>query len=180
MNSIPFRFSCAPLAAAITLTCVIGMAPAGWAGQATLTWNANTEQDLWGYKIYHGTSPGSYSDSVLTGLTATPDFPQYTVINLTDGSSYYFVVTALDTFGNESAFSNEVSKTIGSASEGSNSDLNISGGSGMGCGFIKPSGPRGGGPSWPVHFGILGSLVVYFLLRKVRRYPAGRDHALTA
>jgi len=33
-----------------------------WAGSATVSWNANAESDLAGYKIYYGTSPR-------TGLT---------------------------------------------------------------------------------------------------------------
>jgi hypothetical protein len=41
----------------------------------------------------------------------------YTVSNLTDGLNYYFVATAYDTSGNESGYSNEVSKTIPSTQQ---------------------------------------------------------------
>ena len=82
-------------------------------GLATLTWNApatNTDgtplTDLSGYKIYYGTASGNYSQTIdVGGITSS------TVSNLTDGTTYYFAVTAYDTSGNESAYSNEVSKT---------------------------------------------------------------------
>lgn len=78
-------------------------------GQAVLTWDANTEPDLAGYKIYmKNSAAGPYSTPhvVLVGPTTT-----YTVTNLSPGT-YWFRITAYDTSGNESAFSNEVQKTI--------------------------------------------------------------------
>jgi hypothetical protein len=93
------------------------------AGTATLSWNANSESDLAGYKIYYGTTPrtGSnpatcglcgYNTNTNVGLTSTPASPSYTITGLTDGTTYYFSVTAYDTSGNESAFSSQVSKNI--------------------------------------------------------------------
>ena len=83
---------------------------------ATLTWNANSESDLAGYKIYYGTLPRtgtgpkdcgmcSYSNKVDVGNVIT-----YKFSNLIGGSTYYFSVTAYDTSGNESAYSVEVLK----------------------------------------------------------------------
>ena len=87
------------------------------AGSATLSWDAPTTNsdgtpltDLAGYKIYYGTDSANYTEIIDTGNTTS-----YQVNNLTDGLTYYFAVTAYDTSGNESAFSNEVSKTIQSA-----------------------------------------------------------------
>ena len=34
------------------------------AENVTVSWDANTESDLLGYKIYYGTSPGSYSQVI--------------------------------------------------------------------------------------------------------------------
>jgi hypothetical protein len=74
---------------------------------ATLTWYANTETDLAGYKIHVGTASGLYNSTVdVRNVTS------YSLPNLTIGTTYYFAVTAYDTDGNESAFSNEVSKSI--------------------------------------------------------------------
>ena len=74
-------------------------------GSAILTWVANTEPDVVGYKVYWGTASRVYQPpTVLTNATAT-------VSNLPPGT-YYFAVTAYDAAGNESAFSREVSKVI--------------------------------------------------------------------
>ena len=79
----------------------------------TLIWEAPTTNaddsaltDLGGYKIYYGTSSGNYTQEVNVGNVNT-----YT-LTLADGATYYFTVTAYDTLGNESEYSNEVNKTI--------------------------------------------------------------------
>ena len=89
------------------------------AGSATLSWNANTESDLAGYRIYYGTSArtgacptGGYPNNINVGNVAA-----YTFSNLTDGSTYYFSITAYDTSGNESCFSSQVSKLIPASSD---------------------------------------------------------------
>lgn len=89
-----------------------------FAGTATLNWNANTESDLAGYKIYYGTSPRTgtdpktcgncgYSNNISVGNVLT-----YVFSNLTDGLTYYFSTSAYDTSNNESSFSGEASKII--------------------------------------------------------------------
>ena len=60
---------------------------------------------LAGYKVYYGTSSGSYSTVIDAGNVTS-----YDVSGLAAGT-YYFVVTAYDTFGSESPFSNEVMRT---------------------------------------------------------------------
>jgi hypothetical protein len=76
---------------------------------ATLTWNANTESDLAGYKIYRATASGAYGAPIATIPAGTVT---YAASGLQAGTTYFFVVTAYDSAGNESAFSNEVSKSI--------------------------------------------------------------------
>jgi len=88
--------------------------PAALSGTATLAWDAPTTNadgtpltDLAGYMVYYGNSPGNYSQNMNVDNVTT-----YTVNNLTDGLTYYFAVTAYDTSGNESGYSNELSKTL--------------------------------------------------------------------
>ena len=76
------------------------------AADVTLSWSSNTEPDLGGYKVYYGAASHTYGNPVVIGLQTS-----YTVTGLSNGT-YYFSVTAYDTSGNESGFSNEVSKTI--------------------------------------------------------------------
>jgi len=74
---------------------------------ATLQWAANSESDLAGYRVYQGTTSGSYGPAVDIGNTTV-----YTAQNLDSGLTYYFAVTAHDTSGNESPPSDEVSHYI--------------------------------------------------------------------
>ncbi len=81
---------------------------------ATLSWtppttNANGTPltDLAGYRIYYGTVSRGYSQSVdVSNVTS------YIIGGFAEGQTYYFAVTAYDTYGNESAYSLETSKTF--------------------------------------------------------------------
>lgn len=84
-------------------------------GTALLSWMPPTENidgsqlvDLAGYRIYYGTSPGGYSDTI--DIT-TPGLSSYLVENLAS-SAWYFAITAINASGIESAVSQEVTKTI--------------------------------------------------------------------
>jgi len=74
---------------------------------ATLQWAGNSESDLAGYKVYQGTTVGSYGLSSDVGMVTT-----HTASNLQAGLTYYFAITAYDASGNESPPSNEVSQYI--------------------------------------------------------------------
>jgi hypothetical protein len=75
----------------------------------TLTWNANKESDLAGYRVYRATSSGTYGAPIATIQGNTTS---YVATGLQLGTTYFFVVTAFDIAGNESAYSNEVSKSV--------------------------------------------------------------------
>lgn len=79
---------------------------------AKLAWDAPTTNadgtiltDLAGYNIYYGTTSRGYINVIDVG-----NVTNYTIGNLSWDIVYYFTVTAYDTSGNESEFSNEVSK----------------------------------------------------------------------
>jgi hypothetical protein len=84
-------------------------------GEATLSWSANTETDLSGYKIYYGTMPrkgdcpkdGGYAKTVEAGNVTT-----YKLGKLDPGATYYFSITSLNNSGKESCFSPEMKKEI--------------------------------------------------------------------
>jgi hypothetical protein len=84
-------------------------------GTALLTWTPPTENtdnsaltDLTGYKIYFGTSPGTYNDTITIN---NPGLSNYLVENLAS-SDWYFAMTAVNSSGIESSYSEEVTKTI--------------------------------------------------------------------
>lgn len=93
------------------------------AGSATLSWNANTESDLSGYKIYYGTASRSGADPKTCGLCGystsvnVGNVRTYTISNLTNNTTYYFSVSAYDTSNNESAFSAQVIKLISKSAD---------------------------------------------------------------
>ena len=76
---------------------------------ATVSWNANTESDLAGYRIYVGTKSGSYG---VVGPFEVTNRTSFTIANLPTGTTYFFAVSAFDKSGNESAKSAEVSKSL--------------------------------------------------------------------
>lgn len=76
-------------------------------GSASLSWTADTEPDLAGYKVYIGTQSGVYNPPIALGTVTT-----YSATNLASGKTYYFCVSAFDSAGNESPCSAEVSKPI--------------------------------------------------------------------
>jgi fibronectin type 3 domain-containing protein len=76
---------------------------------ATLTWNANNDSDLAGYKVYRATASGAYGAPI---ATLQGNVTSYPATGLSIGTTYFFVITAYDKSGNESTFSNEVSKSI--------------------------------------------------------------------
>ncbi|ULA62597.1 MAG: Fibronectin type-III domain-containing protein [Nitrospira sp.] len=78
--------------------------PTSGTATVTLSWTKNTEPDLSYYRVYYGTSSRNYSTSTAVGNTTST-----TISNLTSGQIYYFALTAVDTSGNQSAYSQEVS-----------------------------------------------------------------------
>lgn len=103
----------------IILTLLFALCSHVYAGQATLSWTAPTTNvdgtpltDLAGYKVYYGTSSRGYTTVLNVNNVTT-----YILTSLTDGTTYFFAATAYDTTNNESAYSNEVSKLIGSGSK---------------------------------------------------------------
>jgi hypothetical protein len=87
----------------ITLT-IGGTLPASSSTTATISWNANTEADLAGYRLYQRTTSTTYGQYVPLGKVTS-----YTASNLTVGTVYYFRLTAVDNAGNVSIPSAEVS-----------------------------------------------------------------------
>ena len=98
----------------IILLVIIGVAfNAQAAVEVTATWSANSESDLAGYNIYRSSTSGSGYVKLNSSIIAKTSSPQY--VDSISGSvetTYYYVVTAVDTSGNESSSSNEGSTHI--------------------------------------------------------------------
>lgn len=105
----------------------------------SLQWDANTESNRAGYKIYYDIDSGPPYDGneavegnspidVKIADVEENGKARLTVTGLNDEAVYYFSVTAYNTSGNESGYSNEAS----TGSDGSAGNENSSSG-GSGC-----------------------------------------------
>ena len=84
-------------------------------GAALMSWTSPTDNtdnstltDLAGFKIYYGTFPGEYDRTITIN---NPGLSSYLVENLAS-SDWFFVMTAFNISGIESAYSAEVYKEI--------------------------------------------------------------------
>jgi chitinase len=86
------------------------LSSSAFAGPVTLAWNAVSAPGLAGYRLYYGYASGSYSVVLDVGNSTTA-----ALSGLDVGRTYYFATTAYDGYGDESAFSNQVSYVVPAA-----------------------------------------------------------------
>jgi len=98
-----FGFS-TPFAIMAVVLGLSAFAGISFAGDVNLAWNASTGAA--GYKVHFGTASGAYGTSVDVGTRTT-----YTVTGLAAGT-YYFAVTAYDSSGAQSGFSNQATAAV--------------------------------------------------------------------
>ncbi len=89
---------------------VVSLSAAGVNQQSvTLNWVASTSSNITGYNVYRGTvSGGPYTNLNSTLVTGT----SYTDTTVESGQTYYYVTTAVDSQGVESAYSNQATAVI--------------------------------------------------------------------
>lgn len=78
-------------------------------GSISFEWDPSPVSDLAGYRVYRSTTSGSFGAPIAT-LPASAT--RYQATGLRKGHEYFFVVSAYDGNGNESQFSNQVSRTV--------------------------------------------------------------------
>ena len=101
------RTSSGALRGALILAVLIVSATQAAAQSINLQWDP-TQGTIAGYRVYVGTTSGSYSQSFDVGNHTT-----YSFLNPQPGVRYYFAVTSYDANGQESPYSNEVSAVFG-------------------------------------------------------------------
>jgi hypothetical protein len=110
-NNTGFTFTPASQNVTITTANATGVnftAAAQQSHSVALTWNASTST-VSGYNIYRSTVSGTSYVKINSSLNAGLSYTDTTVQN---GTTYYYVTTAVDATGSESVFSNEVSAVI--------------------------------------------------------------------
>jgi hypothetical protein len=117
----------------------------------TLAWDPVADDTVAGYRLYEGVVSRTYTNSIDVRNVTTA-----TVSNLAWGTTYYFAITAYDTNGQESAFSDEISFAVPFPT---NTDLTFSTDSGT---FTEPFAAHNGALSQPLRTGVAdGGRVVY-------------------
>ena len=76
--------------------------PSVFSQEIEASWDKGPEPDIAGYKLYYGTESRRYRYCVAVGMET-----HYTISTLPESGDFYFAVTAVDTAGNESLFSDE-------------------------------------------------------------------------
>jgi|GEM_PF-6966344 len=94
-----------------------GLGVSGTASQSvSLNWDDNPASDLSGYNVYRSTTSGGPYVKANTSLI---NVSNYTDSGLTNGTTYYYVVTAVDTHSNESDDSAQISAAPNGSSSSS-------------------------------------------------------------
>ena len=73
-----------------------------------LSWNASTST-VAGYNVYRSAASGGPYAKINSLVVALLDYTDFTVLS---GATYYYVTTAVDSSGDESAYSNEAPAVI--------------------------------------------------------------------
>lgn len=82
----------------------------------TFEWDANTETDLAGYRLYMSSTSGQYISHIKqVGKVTTTTLEN---VDIDPGEIIYFVLTAFDLDNNESGYSNEVNFFLDDTSPG--------------------------------------------------------------
>jgi hypothetical protein len=92
---------------ALALALLVVLTASSTLSAQTVTWNANTESNLAGYRVQYGTVSGSPSTTIDVGRVTSRQFT-----GLQPGVTYYFRVVAYNTAGQSSAPSAQVSYTV--------------------------------------------------------------------
>ncbi len=80
--------------------------PSHW---VDLSWDASTGSGVVGYNVYRGSVSGGPYSKINSALEANTAYTDSTV---TAGQTYYYVTTAVDGSGNESAYSNQAQAVV--------------------------------------------------------------------
>lgn len=90
----------------LTMAAILTIATLSRAMDVTIQWQANTEPDLAGYRLYQadriGDHTGAWAQVAEVGLVTT------CIVTVSDGQNFAWLLTAYDTSGNESFVSNMV------------------------------------------------------------------------
>jgi len=115
MNTKPLVWKIIGAALTIALIFCLGLCMANLANAAsdvTFQWDANTEADLEGYRLYQSNQSGVYNFGPGNEVANIPAGTESVTLNGVLDGTWYWVLTAYDTNENESGPSNEVTASL--------------------------------------------------------------------
>ena len=125
MSSLTLQSKC--LASIISLQTFLFFPILASAHTVNLSWDASTSQHIVGYNVYRGGNPNGPYTKINSTLDPNTNYSDTTIQG---GQTYYYVTTAVDNQGVESAYSNQTEAVIPSGGSGSENALySFSGGS---------------------------------------------------
>ncbi len=139
----------------------LGGSPMLYAGEASLTWSANKEPDLWGYYLYYK-DPKNVLPLTKSNYTHKINIGNTTFFEKSglDSGTHAFALSAYDTALNESPLSLVVTK------DGSAPSSDASAG---GCGRVTTKGGPPPGPEAAAGLPTLVGLIILFSLKRMLR-----------
>ena len=81
---------------------------AAQAATILVEWDPNTEEDLAGYRVHYGWAAGEYTKVIEAGIETSCQFEAAPAT----GGTIHIAVTAYDTSGNESGYSDEATAFV--------------------------------------------------------------------
>ena len=115
------------VASLLSLLTLLSFPALAAAHTANLSWDASTSQNIVGYNVYRGPSASGPYTKINSALDPNTSYSDTTVQG---GQTYYYVSTAVDSAGVESAYSNQTEAVIPGGGSGSENALyNFAGGS---------------------------------------------------
>ena len=92
---------------ALITTGLAAMSQTAAAAAVSLAWNANPETNITGYRVSYGTTSGVYPNVVTVGTSTAAS-----ISGLTEGTTYFFAVAAVNQDGLQSPLSSQISYQI--------------------------------------------------------------------
>ena len=179
------------LGSALFLLMFVLAASPALSADLTLAWDPNGELDLEGYGVYFSKDepgpPYELFGYVTKDELDDPGNPAFTVSGLEEGSRYYIALTAFDTTGAESTFSNpvcaDVADTIAPCPSSTSGNGGGGGGGGATCFIGTAQGDSGHTDSWKSGLAVMAALAgtalrffkpLFVFLRYPERKKLGR------
>src|SRR5215831_555543 len=89
---------------------MMSLMPSAYGQSIKLAWDPSADSSVAGYNVYRSQQSGSYPSTPLNGAAVIPT-TGFNDSSVQSGATYFYVVTAVNTSGVQSGYSNEIQAT---------------------------------------------------------------------